>query len=424
MFSDKIQEIMYRLYDSLPPKLRAFVSHGVPVYFFLKEMLYFASPFRFSVYFLQGKEKWGGNSLTALFLGDERGVLNLSNLLYSEEPVKEKLGKIFVWEIKSRLHLDLPKTDLIFIEIDGLFSRFLARQGFIIIPKLVLFMMDISKPLTEILKLSKNKSMRENLRAMRRQNYSYEMTQDPAKFEYFYHQMYLPYATKRYEKLAFIIGFREMERAFKKGQLLLVKRGDDYIAGNILKMDHDTVFSVSLGIKKGKIEYLKEGALIACNYFTILWAKEKGYKWYDIGHSIPFFKDGLFNYKKRWGMGIKLSTRVRTVFGMKVCNFQQGVQNFLKNNPFIFIDQEKLKGCIFIDENHLVTLEEVQSLVKTYSIPGLDCLAILSGQGFTQRAEEFSCSNQELHLISKKPDLFFETFPNILHNVRVEEKEV
>jgi hypothetical protein len=396
----------------------------VPVYFFLKEVLFFASPFRLSVYFLQGKEKWSGNSLTTLFLGDEKGVLYLSNLLYSEEPVKERLGKIFIWRIKSRLNFDLPRTDLIFIKIDGLFSRFLSRQGFIIIPELILFMVDISKPLPEILKLSKNKSLRENLRGMRRHNYSYEMTQDPAKFEYFYHQMYLPYVTKRYEELAFITGFRDMERAFKKGQLLLIKGENGYISGNILKMDHDTVFSVSLGIKEGEIKYLKERALTACNYFTILWAKEKGYKWFDFGHSIPFFKDGLFNYKKRWGMGVKISTRVRTVFGMKTCNFHQGVQTFLEKNPFIFMDQERLKGLILVDQNHPLTLDEVQSLVKTYSIPGLDCLAILSDQGFTQQAEEFGCSNQGLHLISKKPDVFFETFPHILHNVRVEEKEV
>ena len=420
MFSDKIQEILYRLYDNLPPKVRAFVSQGVPVYFFLKEILLFASPFRFSVCLLQGKEKWGGDSLTTLFLGDERGVLNLSNLLYSEEPVKERLGKIFIWRIKSRINLDLPRTDLIFIKIDGLFSRFLSRQGFIIIPELILFMVDISKPLPEILKLSKNKSMRENLREMRRHNYSYEMTQDPAKFEYFYHQMYLPYVTKRYEELAFITGFQDMERAFKKGLLLLIKRGNDYIAGNILKMDHDTVFSVSLGIKGGETKYLKEGVLIACNYFTILWAKDKGYKWFDIGHSIPFFKDGLFNYKKSLGMGIKISTRVRTVLGMKICNFHQGVRNFLEKSPFIFIDQEKIKGLILVEQNHPLTLDEVQSLVKTYSIPGLDCMVILSHQGFTQQAEEFanSCSPQRLNLISTKTDVFFEAFPHVLHSGR------
>jgi hypothetical protein len=287
-------------------------------------------------------------------------------------------------------------------------------------------MMDLSRPIHGVWNLSKskNKSLRENLREMRRQNYSYEMTQDPAKFEYFYHQMYLPYITKRFEELTLQTSFRDMERVFKKGQLLLVKRGNDYVSGYIIRMDHDNVIVPYLGITEGRIEYLKAGALTALYYFTILWAKERGYKWVDFGHCRSFLKDGPFNHKKHWGMEIRVSARVRDVFGVKVSNYHQGVQTFLEKSPFIFIDQEKLKGLIFVAQNHPLTLKEVQSLVKTYSIPGLDCLVILSDPGFTQQAEAFGCSNQELHLISKKPDVFFETFPNILHNVRVEEKEV
>jgi hypothetical protein len=79
------------------------------------------------------------------------------------------------------------------------------------------------------------------------------------------------------------------------------------------------------------------------------------------------------------------------------------------------LDQEKLKGMILIEQNHPLTLEEAQSLVKAYSITGLDCLVILSDQGFTQQVEEFGCSNQGLHLISAKPDTFFEAFPYFLH---------
>jgi hypothetical protein len=188
----KIQEILYHIYDGLPPNMRAFISPVVPAFLFLKRVLFFTSQFRLSVYLLQGREKWGGNSLSTLFLGDERGVLFFSDLLYLEEPLKESLGQVFIWRIKSRLNLELPRTDLIFIKIDGLFSRFLPQEGFIIIPEWTLFMMDLSRPLQEVWNLSKNKSLRENLRQIKKQNYSYEMTRDPYKFEYFYHQMYLP----------------------------------------------------------------------------------------------------------------------------------------------------------------------------------------------------------------------------------------
>ena len=399
--------------------MRVVFSPVVPVFLFLKRVLFFASQFRLSVYLLQGKEKWGGNSLSTLFLGDERGVLFFSDLLYSEKPLRKSMGEVFIWRIKSRLNLDLPRTDLIFIKIDGLFSRFLPRKGFIIIPEWVLFMMDLSRPLQEVWNLSKNKnkSLRENVREMKRHNYSYEMTRDPAKFEYFYYQMHLPYVTKRFEELTLLTGFRDMERVFKKGQLLLVKKGNDCVSGVIIRMDRDTVFAVYLGITEGRIEYLKSGALVALYYFTILFAKGRGYKWVDFGPCRSFLKDGIFNYKKHWGMEIRIYTRLRDVFGMKIFNFHQGVENFLEKNPFIFIDQEKLKGLILVDQNHPLILEEVQSLVKTYSIPGLDCLVILSDQGFTQQAEEFanSCSTQRLHLISTRTDVFFEAFPHVLH---------
>jgi len=426
LFSRRIQEILYPFYDRLPPRVRAFVSSVVPVFFFLKRGLFFLSQFRLPVYLLEGKEKWGGDNLAVVFLGDEKGVLFLSNLLYSGEPATRNLGKVFIWRIKSRLNLDLPRIDLIFIKLDGLFSRWLGRRGFIIMPEWVLFMINLSRPLRETWNLSKkrNKSLRENLRRIKKDNYSYELTQEPGKFGYFYYQMYLPYVTKRFEELTLLTSFREMERAFKKGQLLLVKRGDRYVSGNVVRVDHDHVIVPYLGITEGRIEYLKAGALTALYYFTILWAKEGGYRWIDFGHSRSLLKDGSFKFKKHWGMEIKMSARLRDVFGIRICNFHPGVQSFLERNPFVFIDEGKLKGLVLAAQNHPLTLGEVQSFVKSGSIPGLDCLTILSDQGFAQEAVEFSFSHQGLHLISKKPDAFFEAFPYSLRNVRSEEKTV
>ena len=418
MSFNKIEEILYRIYDGLPQRIKVFIHPVGPAFYFLKRAFFVASQFRLSVYLLRGKEKWGGGNLTTLILGDERGLLYLSDLLYSEKPIKESLGKVFIWRIKSRLNLNLPRVDLIFVKMDGFCSRFLTRCGFMVIPEWTLFLLDLSKLFQGAWKLSKNKNLSETLRRIRKHNYSCEVTQDPSKFEYFYHQMYLPYATKRFKELTVLTGFRDMERIFKKGQLLLVKRGDDYVSGNIMRIDGDTVFAPYSGITEGKMEYLKAGALTALYYFTIIWAKEMGCKWLDFGHCRSFLRDGVFNYKKQWGMMIRMSARLGAILGMKVCNFHQGVRNFLEKNPFIFIDQKKLKGMILVEQNRPLTLEEAQSLIKTYSITGLDCLVILSDQGFTQQAEEFGCSNHRLHLISTNPDAFFEAFPHVLRSGR------
>lgn len=376
-----------------------------------------ASHIRLPVYLLQGKEKGSGTNLTTLFLGGEKTIPYLSNLLYSEEPRKEKIGKIFIWKIKSKLNLNHCRADLIFIKIDGLFSRFLARQEFIIIPEWVLFMLDLSKPLQEVWKLSKNKSLSEDLRRIRKHKYSYEITRDPAKFEYFYHQMYLPYIAKRYGKLMLLTDFHHMKRIFEKGVLLMVKKKNEYLAGNIIVMHNKSVLSAYIGIRQGKIEYLKQGALAASYYFTILWAKEKGYKWLDFGHCRPFLNDGVFCYKKKWGMEIKRSKRYRVVFGLKICNFYQGVQDFLTNSPFIFIYHGQFKGLILANGDYPLTLEETQFLLKKHSIPGLDRLIIFSSQGFTEEATAWATSDhsQKLHLLSMSPDLFIKRIPTILN---------
>ncbi len=417
----EIYEILCAVYACLPKGVRKFISPLVePTFSFATRVLFITSCIRLSVYLLHGKEKSGNSNLATLFFGGlpfgEEKLLYLENLLYSGEPVRESLGKVFIWKIKSKLNSSNPKADLIFIGVDKLFSRFLSEQGFAIIPQWILFMLDLSKPIPEINKLPRLSSLSRDLIRLKKQGYSYEITRDPAKFEYFYHHMYLRYISKRFGKLALLGGFRSMKLIFEKGQLLLVKQGKEHVSGNIIVEYNESAFSSSFGIKDGNIEYLKQGALAAVYYFTILWTKERGHEWCDFGHCRPFFNDGVFCYKKKWGMEIRRSKRNRDVFAMKICNFNRGAQGFLTSNPFIFVNQGKLKGLILAKQDHPLSLEEVQSLFAAYYIPGVDCLVVVSSQGFTQQAEEFASSHpvKRLRLVNMQPDLVFENFPSFL----------
>ena len=95
---------------------------------------------------------------------------------------------------------------------------------------------------------------------------------------------------------------------------------------------------------------------------------------------------------------------------MKVRSRQQGLLDFLAKNPFISLDQGKLKGLIFSQQDHSLTLDEIQALNKTYNIPGIDSFVISSLYGFTQEAEEFASSQspQRLYLTRLNPDTFLE----------------
>ena len=104
----EIQEISYRIYNRLPQKVKPLIRPVGRVFFSLKRALFLSFQIRLSTYLLKGKEKWGGDNLTTLFFGEGTGLLYLSSLLYPQEPVKESLGKVFIWRIESRMSLDLP----------------------------------------------------------------------------------------------------------------------------------------------------------------------------------------------------------------------------------------------------------------------------------------------------------------------------
>jgi len=417
----KFQRLFSTMYDRLPVSVRSRVAPVLePSYFAVKRIFSIVSQLHLPVYQLQGKSKWGDGNLTTLLYGEGRGMLPyILDLLYTEKPTKKKLGKAFIGKVKSHIKSYSPNADLVLIGMDGFFSSFLSRQGFVVLPEWAMFKLDTTKPLPTG---RRGRGLRENLKRAMQYEYYSEMTRDQTKFEYFYHHMYLPYANKKYGELSLVGGFHGLWKIFERGGLLLVNRGSECIAGYLLEMKDQIVSGRYVGVKDGNIKYVDEGALLACYYFTIAWAKEKGYKWVDFGHCRPFFNDGPFIHKKRWGMEIMKSNRLtfdgKAVFGMKACSHQQELLDFLTKNPFISFDQGKLKGLIFSQQDHPLTIEEIQAFFKAYYIPGIDSFIISSSQGFTQEAEEFASSQspQRLYLTGLNPDTFFDSISTSLLN--------
>ena len=399
----RFHKLLSMMYDGLPVSVRNFIAPVLePTYFTIKRIFSILSQLRINVYQFEGKSKWGEKTLTTLVIGEGSGMLPyVFSLLYADKPTKKKLDKIFLWKVKSKITSDIQSMDLVFVAIDEVFSRFLSRQGFVVIPEWVMFKLDLNKPLP---KGNRSKGLQNNLRKVRKYQYSFEITRDFKEFQNFYHHMYLPYAENRYGELSLVGWFRDLQKIFERGSLLLVNRGNDCIAGALLQVKNTIVSVRYFGVKDGNVKYLEEGVLAACYYFTLTWAKDNGYEWIEFGHCRPFFRDGAFYHKKSWGMEIEKSNRLmlatKAVFGMKVCNHDHGLTEFLTTNPFITIDQGKLKGILFAQQEHPLTCEEIQSLYRTYYIPGIDSFVVSSSQGFTQEAEEFASSQspQRLYL--------------------------
>lgn len=339
------------------------------------------------LFLFKGNEKYSGVNLKSLVIGSRTMARYLSNLIYSGNPELKEVGQASLRgpNLESSF---FPEVDMILEVTHRSFSQFLPTDGFIIIPKEVYFTLDLSDPL-EMIFGKLNRRRRRSIRTIEKLGYSYEVTHDKAKFKLFYYKMYYPYITKRYRDLAKPESFAYLKPLFRNGGLLLVKRNDRYISGILHCLQNETVWTPCMGIfeEEARDEYVRRPAGDALLYFLILWAKNQGYKRLDYGNSRPFLNDGVVHYKTEWRM--KVHERGEWVILASLCNFGRGVRSFLVNNPFMFLDQQHLNGCVFVDRQHPVTKGEVEHLFKQYYISGMSSLFVFSASGFERKE---SCS--------------------------------
>jgi hypothetical protein len=112
----------------------------------------------------------------------------------------------------------------------------------------------------------------------------------------------------------------------------------------------------------------------ATTYFTIVFGKQKGYAQIDFGDAPPFFHDGLFQYKREWGMSIRPAMgKGAKVFAAKFSDNNETTKGFLLLNPFIFLEGENLRGLTYLGS-------EVSLKTEFLTVPGLSSLLVVSAE--------------------------------------------
>jgi hypothetical protein len=336
-----------------------------------------------SVGFLKENRSQNNINLSLFIAGRRRDSAFLLDKMYHEEPKATKQGRFLIWKIPS---LDKSRVDVTLIEADQCFSRFFSRRGFFVVPEWVLFTMDISVPIEKIRR--QNKSSKSDFRNIWKYQYEYEIWFDKEKLHFFYHTMYLPYISSRYGKLIVLTSLNQMEDLLQKGELLLVKRGSEYVSGMLIYKASPAPIVSYLGVKDGRIDLVKQGALSALYYYVIVWAKGKGYTKLDFGHSRPILNDGVFLYKKKLGMGIQRSPRSHRTLYLSINRFNSYLEQFFADNPLVHEDRGELKGLLFVQRDDQSTRQAVEVLKRKYSIPGLEDFTVVFPDGTTTQTSK------------------------------------
>jgi len=367
METTHIRDIGKKIYRKVPTSLRWFFW-PVRLPFRLMDIS------KLDLWILNGEETTSHQELSIFYAGTEINRNYIAKLAYDTSYSKTHLGKVWIWQIPNVVREKGRACSLVVIAVHKLLWRFLAKRTYFSIPFWVSSRGDISP---DDYLLAKNKSVESDIRRIRNNKLLFEITQNPSQFDNFYHNMYRPYIAVSHGSGAIIAEYDYMKKEFKNGELLLIKKEDEYIAGGLMVYKKKLWRPAYLGVKDGNSSYVKNGAIAAIFLFWIRVLRQKGQKELDLGSSRPFLKDGVLRYKRKWGgYQISSSPEADGTYYIEPLADTPGLRAFLTNNPFIFIDKGKINAAIFVDCERGFSQEEIATIYKDYYFDGMSKLYI------------------------------------------------
>lgn len=271
------------------------------------------------------------------------------SLIFTDNYDENYLGKVWVWSLIYYFWRFRKSHDLIIVKTKMQICNLFRSKKRFVIPSWISCEIDLGSDLKSQ-SISKH-TFKNNVRKIKKSNFGYTITKDPLDFNFFYHNMYLPYLSNRHGNLGLEFSLEGMKKSFESGELLMIKDGEEVIAGVLIDyiIMNGIPRTTLLGVLDGDFHYVEKGALIAISYYTIEYLRKRNYKKLGLGGARPFINDGLLNQKLSWGADIVCETPI--AFLLCILSHKKCLKTFLSNNPFICKVRNGLSLATFSKSN-------------------------------------------------------------------------
>jgi hypothetical protein len=346
---------------------------------------------------INGLTKNSNFSITTLFIGSEESAYQFGHLIHNKIERITPLGKFLLTNCNLS---NLQGVEIIVFKTnDSLVPKFI-KQGYLPLP-IVDFSLNLRKSIDQIIKRSK-KSRRQNIKKFRNSNYSYTIKRNSDQyFDYFYWKMYLPFTKNRFGKAGIIFSYSKLKALYKRnGGIVFVKNDEHHMIGLLFYIKGKTLYMKNYGVLETNQRFEMGLAGQAALFFLIKWAKDKGVTSLNCGKTMPFFKDGVFNYKKRWGMHIERNMN-QPCYAIKFNHTNKGIRDLLRQNPFILLDRGLMKGVFWV--NYRPKKQDLQHIFSKHFLPGLDSIIVIAYYRYDKKIKTKSLSTEKFMDTLVKP---------------------
>ena len=340
----------------------------VPLRRWLRRWLF---PHKISLCRIEGVVK-GGDETLSLLCGAADGDKNyLLQLMFDGAARMTGLGQVRLRDVFCKTPAPEHQAALVLLETTPPLHEWRDDGSWFFIPTWVSG--EVHLPLGE--RWRKNDTLQTIRRRIRKHGFELVVTRDEEHFKDFFHNMYMPYATRTYGSTARCHSYDEMWAKRKDCDLLLIQKKNQpglFLAAQIIINEPTGPRMWSLGVRDGNKEYVREGALAALYHFSFGHLLKEGFTKVNLGWSRPFLKDGVLQFKKRLSQTVNAGRWQG--FSLKISSLTPAVKSFLVNNPFIFLANGRLHGAVFAGTP--LTLDKVTELDHEFFHPGMARLCI------------------------------------------------
>ena len=320
----------------------------------------------FEVLKLSGTERFSGDPLDVLYAGSESQKPFIKSSFFGDEPVEVPLGRCSPGAVgRVAENNDCQLVACVHPVAD---CRQLPRNGYVL-PLWVTAMADTSRSPLE----SRNRSLRSDLRLIKRTGLSAEETTSPEDFAFFWERMYLPYTESQYLQQAIFETEEEFHRQVDDGDLRLffIVHEGRRIAGGAVNTASEIPRFRYLGILDSDPEARKLGVLPALYVNVLDWAWRNGYERLNLGGCRPFLNDGVLQFKKKFNTSLRNGTYKKIIY-INILKRTPAIFACLAANPLIRLDGDKLVATYFEHEGQEAQLPDSLWQVGGEKFPGLD----------------------------------------------------
>lgn len=312
-----------------------------------------------------------GGPLSVVFVNVSLSRSNLQTILFEDTPSEKRIGGVSFWNYQ-RIG-NWPTGDLVIVEGSKRLIRLLPPQRAFVFPQYVHHVIDVTGD-SQAIRERFHETINKKIVALRKYGFQYTVSNSDKDFEEFYEQMYLPAMGERHGDMASPMDAGEALEHFRRGFLLQVRRGGEWVSGMICRPEDDKLVDVIMGVRNGDHELIRTNVLYETFYDSILWANEHGYRAVNFLGTVPFLAASQFQHKRKWGGSVLVPPHLHRHLWLQVRRRTPAVDHFLKENPFITIDQHGALAALIFDDKQDAGIAE--GLRERYATPGLSALVV------------------------------------------------